>query len=36
MPDESCNGLVVVKVNTLLEHFDGYSLRGAEHIMRLF
>jgi hypothetical protein len=36
MSDESCNGLVVVEVNTLLEHFDGYSLGGTEHIMRLF
>jgi hypothetical protein len=35
MSDESCNGLVVVEVNTLLQHLDGHSLRGAEHIMRL-
>jgi hypothetical protein len=35
MSDESCNGLVVVEVNTLLQQFDGHALRGAEHIMCL-
>jgi hypothetical protein len=35
MSNESCNGLIVVEVNTLLQHLDRHSVGGAEHIMRL-